>query len=66
MFAIGLLMMLIYGHIRFGPFVRLRRAVAAREWPQAAPQLNSIRRGVGINLVLGVLVFVVAVVARSL
>jgi uncharacterized membrane protein len=66
MFAVGLLMMALFGHIRFGPFVRLRHAVAAREWPKAAPQLNSIRRLVATNLLLGTLVFVLAIVARAL
>lgn len=65
MFAMGLVMMFIFGHIRFGPFVRLQRAVQAREWPKAAPQLNMIRRLVAANLLLGTLVFVLAIVARS-
>ena len=65
MFAVGLLMMAIFGHIRFGPYRRLMRAVAAREWPKAAPQLNTIRMLVALNLALGVGVFVVAVVGRA-
>ena len=66
MFAIGLLMMAIFGQIRFGPFVRLQHAVASHEWPKAAPQLNAIRQLVAVNLLLGTLVFVLAVVARAL
>lgn len=64
MFGVGLLMMVIFGHIRFGPFVRLQRAVAASEWPKAAPQLNMIRRLVATNLLLGTGVFALAIVAR--
>lgn len=66
MFALGLLMMAIFGHIRFGPYRRLQRAVAARDWPTAAALLTSIRQGVATNLGLGTAVFVIAVVARAL
>ena len=66
MFAIGLLMMAVYGHIRFAIFPRLQQAVAARTWPQAAAQLNAIRIRVVLNLMLGTAVFVLAVVARAL
>lgn len=66
MFGIGLLMIGIYGHIRFAGFAALRRALAAREWAQAAAKLDSIRRLVTANLALGVLVFAVALVGRAL
>ena len=66
MFAVGLLMMAVYGHIRFAAFPRLQQAVAARSWPQAATQLNAIRVRVVLNLMLGTAVFVLAVVARAL
>jgi uncharacterized membrane protein len=64
MLVIGLLMMALFLHIRFAPYPRLRRAVDAREWPLAAAQLNLIRRVVGMNLVLGVLVFGLALAGR--
>jgi uncharacterized membrane protein len=66
MFAIGLVMMAVYGHIRFALFVRLQRALAVREMPQAAAALNAIRQRVALNLALGTLVFVLAVVGRVL
>ncbi len=66
MLAIGLLMMVLFLHLRFAPYPRLRRAVAAREWPLAAASLNTIRRLVAVNLGLGVLVFVLAVVGPVL
>jgi uncharacterized membrane protein len=65
MLAIGIVMMLIFGHIRFGPYPRLQRAVAALAWKDAAPQLNSIRRLVALNLALGTLVFVLAGAGRA-
>ncbi len=66
MFAIGLAMMAVYGHIRFAAYPRLQRAVVAREWPKAAAQLNAIRLRVALNLALGTAVFVLAVLGRAL
>ncbi|MBO9514161.1 MAG: CopD family protein [Variovorax sp.] len=66
MLAIGLVMTAIYLHIRLAPFVRLKRAVAARAWPVAAAQLDTIRRLVAVNLLLGVVVFALAVLGRAL
>jgi uncharacterized membrane protein len=66
MFAIGFGMMGLFGHIRAKPFKRLQQAMAAREWPVAAANLNRIRQLVGINLLLGCLVIVLAIVARAL
>jgi uncharacterized membrane protein len=66
MLVLGLLMMAIYGHIRFGVHPKLQRAVAGKDWPAAAGRLNLVRRLVGLNLVLGVLVFGVAVLGRAL
>lgn len=64
MFGLGLLMMALFGHIYFAPFRRLRKAVADADWPRAAPALAQIRRIVGINLLLGLLVIAVALLGR--
>ena len=66
MLGIGLVMMALYGHIRFAAWPRLQRSVRAREWPVGAIALGSIRRVVGINLMLGVLVFAIATVGPAL
>jgi len=65
MLGLGLLMMAVYGHIRLAIHPRLQQAVAAREWPKAAAQLNAIRVRVVFNLLLGTLVFVLALTARA-
>lgn len=54
MATLGLVMMAIFGHIRFALFPRLRRAVATADWPAGGKSLVSIRRWVGMNLVIGV------------
>lgn len=54
MATLGLVMMAIFGHIRFALFKRLSRAVAAQDWPAGGAALASIRGWVGVNLVIGV------------
>lgn len=65
MFTGGLVMMALFLHIRFAPYPRLRRAVAAGDGPAAAAQLGSIRKLVAVNLTLGVVVVALAVVGRA-
>jgi uncharacterized membrane protein len=66
MLAIALVMAAIFAWIRFGPFARLRRVVEAQQWPAAAEPLGAIRRLIGVNLGLGVLVFAFATLGRAL
>ncbi|VVD94551.1 CopD family protein [Pandoraea terrigena] len=56
MAGIGVVMMLVFGHIRFALFPRLQRAVQAQSWPDGAAAVNGIRRLVILNLALGVVV----------
>ena len=53
MTVVGLLMVALFGHIRFVLFKRLQRAVAAADWPSAGVAMAAIRRWVGVNLALG-------------
>lgn len=59
MAALGLAMMAIFGHIRFALFKRLSKAVASSDWAAGGAALASIRTWVGINLAIGVGIFVV-------
>ena len=61
MHGIGLVMMLIFAHLFFAPYRRLRRAVAGEDWSAGAAALGRIRQMVAINLVLGLLVVAIAV-----
>ena len=54
MFAGGVAMMAIFGHIAFAGYPRLRRHAAESQWPDAAKQLDTIRKLVIVNLALGV------------
>ena len=58
--GLGILMMLLFAHAWFGPFRRLKRAVAGEDWPEAGRQVARIRPVVAINLALGLVVVAVA------
>lgn len=59
MATLGLLMMAIFGHIRFVLFKRLQRAVASSDWPAGGTALGSIRLWVLANLFIGLVTIVV-------
>jgi len=66
MLWLGLVMMLLFLHVYFAPFKRLKLAVAAADWPAGAGKLAQIRLLVGINLLLGLLVVAIASGGRYL
>jgi uncharacterized membrane protein len=53
MSLVGVLMIAIFGHIRFVLYKRLDRAVQAGDVPAGGAALASIRQWVGVNLALG-------------
>lgn len=59
MSALGTAMVLIFFVIRFRFFPRLAQAISAADWPTAGGAMALIRRWVGINLVLGLVIIVV-------
>lgn len=58
--GLGLLMTAIFLAIWFGPFLALRRAMAAKDAARSAEAVARIRRLVTINLALGLLTLVLA------
>ena len=65
MALLGVVMMLIFGHIRFVLYKRLSQAVTAAAWPAGAAALASIRTWVMVNLGLGVVIVVVTLLGAS-
>lgn len=59
MFVIGVAMMLIFAHIFFAPFGRLKRAVAAQDWQAGGAAMATMRKLVGINLILGLVTILI-------
>ncbi|MGB5454300.1 MAG: CopD family protein, partial [Sedimenticolaceae bacterium] len=66
MLGLGILMMLIFAHVYFAPFARLKRAVAAKDWPAGAKSLAQIRVMVGINTLIGMTTIAIASGGRYL
>ena len=62
----GYVMMLIFFHVFFAPFKRLKRAVADGDWATGGKSLAQIRVLVGINLVIGLVVIAIASGGRYL
>ena len=62
----GVVMMLIFLHVYFAPFQRLKRAVGAEDWPAGGRHLAQMRMLIGINLLLGLLTVVIAAGGRYL
>ncbi len=55
MHILGLLMIVLFAYLYFRPYAALRSAVESEDWASAGVALNSVRRIVLINLVLGMI-----------
>ena len=64
MTGIGTLMILLYFHVFFVPYRRMKQALAANDFPEAGRRLAQIRIIIAINLMLGLIVTVVASAGR--
>lgn len=64
MSGLGVLMCLIFAHIWFAPFRRLKAAVASSDWPAAGQALGQIHPLVLTNFALGGLAVLAVVIWR--
>ncbi|HFD33445.1 MAG TPA: hypothetical protein ENJ28_12155 [Gammaproteobacteria bacterium] len=62
--GLGVVMILIYLHVYFAPFQRLKEAVIKQDWPEGGKNLNIIRKMVGLNTLIGLTVITVASAGR--
>ena len=53
MAGLGVLMVLVFGHIFFVPWRRMQRAVAAQLWPEGGKRVNQVALLVKVNFALG-------------
>jgi uncharacterized membrane protein len=56
----GLIMVLIYLHVFFAPYRRLRHAVITQDYAEGGRQLAQIRKLIALNLSIGLIVVVIA------
>jgi len=64
MHAVALVMIGLFVFLYFVPYRHFRAAVAAQKWPVAAGHLNTIRRIIGINTILGLVTIIVGASGR--
>lgn len=55
MFVLAVVMLLIFSHIFFAPYRRLKRAVAVQDWKAGGAAMATIRKLVAVNLIIGLL-----------
>jgi uncharacterized membrane protein len=53
MMLLGIVMMALFAHLYFGPYRRMRQAIAGKHWPEAGRRLGQIRLIIAVNLTLG-------------
>lgn len=66
MLGLGILMMMIFLHVFFAPYRRLRQAVVNEDWPTGAAKLAQIRILIGINTLIGLITIATASAGRYL
>lgn len=64
MAGLGVLMMLIFGHILLSPFKRMKQAIAMADWAEAGRRMGQITLLAKINLGLGWLAIAAVVMWR--
>lgn len=64
MMGLGVLMILLYLHVFFAPWRRLKQALASDDIAEAGRRLNQIRIMVATNLTLGILVIIIGAGGR--
>ena len=64
MAGLGIVMMLLFAHVFFAPYRRMKQALAANDMPEAGRRLAQIRIIIGINLTLGLIVTVLATAGK--
>jgi len=59
MHGLGIVMLLIFFHVYFAPYKRLKQFVAESNFPEAGKKLAQIRILIAINLCIGLIIIVV-------
>ncbi len=62
--GLGILMILIYLHVFFSPYKRLKQAVNEQKWPDGGKAIAQIRWLIAVNTALGIIVVIVASAGR--
>lgn len=63
--GLGIVMILLYLHVFFAPYRRLRTGVEAGDFVKAGQALRQIRQLIGVNMVLGLITVFVALAGAA-
>jgi len=58
--GLGILMILLFMHVFFAPYRRMKQALDNNDLPEAGKRLNQIRQIIAVNLLLGMITIVIA------
>ncbi len=64
MMGLGLIMVLMFLHVFFAPYNRLKKAQKEEDWESGAKALGQMRMLIGINLSIGLITIVVATAGK--
>jgi len=64
MLGLGIVMMLIFFHVFFAPYNKLKKAVAEERWKDSGAALNQIRILVGVNTLIGIITIIIATAGK--
>ena len=66
MHGLGIVMVLIFLHVFFAPYNKLRKATVNEDWEAGAKALSQIRWLILVNLIIGIIIIVTATVGKGL
>jgi uncharacterized membrane protein len=66
MHGAGIIMVLIYMHVFFAPYRKLRHAVVVKDYAEGGKQLARARKLIALNLLIGIFVVLIASGGRYL
>ncbi len=64
MHGLGIAMILIFMHVYFGPYRKLRHAVIIENYQEGGAKLAQIRQLVGVNILIGLFITIIASTGR--
>jgi len=64
MMGLGIVMMLIFMHVFFAPYNRLKKSIKTESWEAGAKALGQMRILIGINLSIGLITIIVGTVGK--
>ncbi len=63
--ALGIIMIMIYLHIFFAPYRRMKLALITHDFIEAGKRLGQIRKLIALNLSLGLVTIIVAIGGKN-